>query len=219
MPALRSQAGMLGVEQRIYLEKINLVAVILHRTEPTNYSRQILEEQMLMGWEGLALEAKELCAKLGLPDVTQKDIHRTDIKSAVLYDNVKVIKKEMEPLKKLEKIKYSDCRTMASYMLEKSLEDSRLEFLWLTDMLDSRTTMSKRYSSPFCPHCAAGQVLGAMESPEHWMSCEAYREFRDGKDPELVQKDRVSYLRKVIKKRQDLEKKLGHISDSESEDS
>ena len=51
------------------------------------------------------------------------------------------------------------------------------------------------------------------------MSCEAYREFRDGKDPELVQKDRVSYLRKVIKKRKDLEKKLGYISDSESEDS
>ena len=107
---------------------------------------------------------------------------------------------------------------MASYMLEKSLEDSRLEFLWLTDMLDSRTTMSKKYNSPYCPHCAAGQVLGAVESPDHWMTCEAYREYRDGINPELVQKDRVSYLRKVLKKRKELKRKLGyHEVDSESE--
>ena len=144
------------MSERIWLEKINLVTVILHRTEPNNYSRQILEEQLLMGWEGLAKEAKELCVQLGLPDVSKKDIHREDIKSAVTYHNLKKVKEEMGPLKKLELIKYSDCRKMAPYMEEKSLEDSRLEFLWLTDMLDSRSTMSKKYSSPYCPHCVAG---------------------------------------------------------------
>ena len=136
------------MEERIWLEQINLVAVILHRTEPNNYSRQILEEQLLMGWEALAKEAKELCVQLGLPDVSQKDIHREDIKAAVMYHNVKKLKEEMGPLKKLDLIKYTDCRKMAPYMTEKSLENSRLEFLWLTDMLDSRTTMSKKYSSP-----------------------------------------------------------------------
>ena len=136
-----------------------------------------------------------------------------------MYDNIKIIKKEMEPYKKLDKVKYGDFRQMAPYMLEKSLEDSRLEFLWLTDMLDSRMTMSKKYSSPYCPHCAAGQVLGAVESsPEHWMSCEAYREYRDGLNPDLVHKDRVVYLRKVLKKRKELEKKLdSEYEDSESE--
>ena len=99
-------------------------------------------------------------------------------------------------------------------MTEKSLENSRLEFLWLTDMLDSRTTMSKKYSSPYCPHCAAGQVLGAVESPQHWLTCEAYMEFRDGVDPELVRKDRVTYLRKVISKRKVLEKRLNCQEDS-----
>ena len=49
---------MLGMEQRVWLEQINLVTVILHRTDPGNYSRQILEEQILMGWEGLPKEAK-----------------------------------------------------------------------------------------------------------------------------------------------------------------
>ena len=174
----------------------------------TGKAKTCKEEQLLMGWEGLAKEAKELCVHLGLPDVSKKDIHREDIKSAVMYHNVKKLKDEMGPLKKLELIKYTDCRKMAPYMTEKSLENSRLEFLWLTDMLDSRTTMSKKYNSPYCPHCAAGQVLGAVESPQHWLTCEAYREFRDGVDPELVRKDRVSYLRKVISKRKVLEKQL-----------
>ena len=161
-----------------------------------------------MNWEGLAKEARELCGSLGLPDVAKQDIHREDIKSAVMYHNLKTVKAEMAPLKKLSLIKNSDCREMAAYMTEKSLEDSRLEFLWLTDMLYSRTTMSKKYNSPYCPHCVAGQVLGVVESPQHWLVCEAYRGFRDGVDPELVRRDRLPYLRKVIKKRRELEKKL-----------
>ena len=52
---------------------------------------------------------------------------------------------------------------MAAYKSEKSLEDSRMKFLWLTDMLDSRTTKTNKYNSPYCPHCVAGQVLGLVE--------------------------------------------------------
>ena len=51
-------------------------------------------------------------------------------------------------------------------------------------------------------------MLGVVESPQHWLVCEAYRDFRDGVDPELVRRDRLPYLRKVIKKRRKLEKKL-----------
>ena len=51
------------------------------------------------------------------------------------------------------------------------------------------------------------------------MSCEAYREYRDGLNPDLVQKDRIVYLRKVLRKRKELEKKLEKELDSEIEDS
>ena len=107
---------MLGVSQRIWLEKINIVSVILHLSEEDNYSRQVLQEQVIMNWEGLAKEAKELCERLGIPDVTQKYIPREDIKSAVVYNNVKTVKEEMAPMKKLSMIKYSDCREMAPYI-------------------------------------------------------------------------------------------------------
>ena len=63
-----------------------------------------------MNWEGLAKEARELCDSLGLPDVTKQDIHMEDIKSAVMYHNLKTVKEEMASLKKLSLIKHSDCR-------------------------------------------------------------------------------------------------------------
>ena len=81
--------------------------------------------------------------------------------------------------------------------------------LWLTDMLDTRTTMSGRYGGRrTCPHCPEGRERGQEESPSHLLFCQAYSGLRVGKDPELVQKDRCNYLREVIKVRSDLEAKL-----------
>ena len=68
LPALRSQAGKVSMEYLVDREKICLVGKLLHRTEPGNYARQVLEEQIMMGWEGIAKEAREICTKLGLPD-------------------------------------------------------------------------------------------------------------------------------------------------------
>ena len=164
-----------------------------------------------MNWEGITREAREACSRIGLPDVTKKYISREDIKEAIMYDNMSVVKGEMqsEKYKKLDKIKYTDCRYMQPYMREKSLEDSRLEFLWQTNMLDTRTTMPGRYGrKKTCPHCPAGQEEGQEESPDHLLVCQAYSSLREGMDPELVRRDRVVYLRQVIKVRKDLESKL-----------
>lgn len=212
VPALRSQAGMVSMEYLVWTEKICLVAKLLHRTQPENYARQVLQEQIMMGWEGIAKEARELCSKVGLPDVAKKDIHRNDIKEAMKYHHLANLRDEMKPYRKLDKIKFKDCSKMADYMTEKSLEDSRLEFKWLTGMLDSRVTMSGKYKhSRFptsCPHCSEGRAVGLAESPDHWMICRAYENLRQGKDPELVQRDRPGYLRAVIAKRKELEKEL-----------
>ena len=148
---------------------------------------------------------------MGLPDVREEDIPREKVKEAVLYFNLAEVKKEMNSpnYKKLDKIKHLDCRYMQEYMKNKSLEDSRLEFKWLTDMLDTRTTMPGRYGGVrTCPHCLEGREGGQEESPSHMLICQAYSSLRVGKDPELSQKDRSSYLRAVIKLRSDLESKL-----------
>ena len=79
-------------------------------------------------------------------------------------------------------------------------------------MIESRVTMKAMYkNSRFpvcCPHCPEGRSVGVPESPGHWLECSAYRDLRQGTDPELVLKDRCSYLRKVIERRKRLEEQL-----------
>ena len=43
------------------------------------------------------------------------------------------------------------------------------------------------------------------------MTCRAYENLRNGSDPELVQKDRPAFLRKVIDRRKELEAELRKV--------
>ena len=109
----------------------------------------------------------------------------------------------MEKLKHLQK---DDLRYMQKYMANTSLDDSRLEFRYRTRMLNNRANMGKRYSFKNCPHCPAGRQEGVLENNQHWMECSAYEDLRRGMDPELVLKDRVTYLRRVQMLRDEMEK-------------
>ena len=94
-------------------------------------------------------------------------------------------------------------------MLDKSLENAKLEVLWLTHMFDTRTMMKGKYKEPYtCPHCTEGKIFGSLESPLHLLQCNAYLELRIGINPESVQKERPGYLRKGILERKELEAKL-----------
>ena len=84
-----------------------------------------------------------------------------------------------------------------------------MEILWLTNMLDTRTTMKGKYKNGYwCPHCSDGTIRGTLESPGHRMQCEAYRDLRQGINPDDLQKDRPGYLRNVIARRKELEAML-----------
>ena len=122
------------------------------------------------------------------------------------------IRKEMEPLSKMENIKKTDTRKMQQYMKQKSLENSRLEFLWETDMIETRCNMKGMYKKDKyeCPHCWEGsQPGGSLETSSHLLICTAYADLREGLEPEAVVEDRAIYLRKVIYRRKLLEKQLG----------
>ena len=144
------------------MEKICLVARILHLgNEKENLCREVLQVQLAMGWPGIIKEVKEICRAVGLEDVTTKYIHRDKVKEYVQlqYYGMKCAKEKMEPLEKCRIIRNEDFRFMKSYMLEKFLEQSRLEFLWQTQMLDTRTTMKGKYpkNQYCCPHCVQGR--------------------------------------------------------------
>ena len=120
------------------------------------------------------------------------------------------IKKEMEHLSKLDKIKNQDTRCMQGYMKQKSLENSRLEFIWETNMIDTRMNMKGRYKKNQyeCPHCQEGRQRGVLETSEHLLVCSSYADLREGTNPDLVMEDRVVYLRRVIARRKVLEQQL-----------
>ena len=203
---------MCSMKHRVWIEKLCVVSRILHtRKDEENYAREILTEQIAMGWEGLTKEVEEICQLAGLPDVCIHPLGRKEIEEAVVLHHLKEIKEEMKPLSKMDKIRNQDTRQMQSYMKQKSLENSRLEFIWETNMIDTRCNMKGKYKKDQyqCPHCWAGnQPGGSLESSDHLMVCSAYADLREGLNPELVIEDRSTYLRKVIQRRMLLEQQL-----------
>ena len=211
-PALRSQAGMIDMKHRIWIEKVCVVSRILHvREEQENYAREVLREELAQSWEGLTWEVSEICRLAGLPDVCQHYIKREEVVEALVNHHLVDIRKEMEPLKKLSKIRTRDTRKMQGYMKQKSLENSRTEFKWETNMIETRMNMKGKYEKDKyqCPHCFLGiQPGGSLETSDHLMVCSAYQDLREGIDPELRLEDRAPYLRQVVLRRGRLEKQL-----------
>ena len=58
---------------------------------------------------------------------------------------MKVAKENMSSLDKCKVIREIDCRFIQSYIYKKNLLKGRMEFLWETSMIDSRTRMKVQY--------------------------------------------------------------------------
>jgi hypothetical protein len=136
---------------------------------------------------------KEICEKAGLPDACVRYIPREEIQKAMMVSNAWEIKEQMQGLTKLENIMKEDLRFCQDYIKSKYLEDARLDFRLRTGMLDNRANMGRRYSGKTCPHCEADREDGAIESSQHWLTCEAYAELRAGLDPECNLEDGSSF--------------------------
>ena len=208
-PALRGESALLDIEHRVYLEKVCLVTSVMFKySEEENYARELMQEQLAMGWGGLTREVEEICSTVGLPNACQQFISREKILENIKLSSLRKLKLDMEGLSKQDEIKNQDLRKPQKYMEMISLEDSRLEFRWRTNMLDNRGCMGKKYPSKACPHCPEGRQEGVEETSSHWLTCEAYTELRHGIDPELVLKGRMIYLRRVQDLRKLLEAKI-----------
>ena len=190
------------------LEKVCLVSnIIFCHTEKENYARDILQEQLRQGWQGLAQEVVDICKKIGLPNACLEYVHRKKVCEAILMSHLQVLKKEYD-MKKLKHLQHTDIRFRQSYMNISSLEYARIEFKYRTNMLDNRANMGKKYSEKNCVHCTAGILEGVVETSQHWFECSVYEPLRRGLDPELVLEDRVKFILRVQKLRAELEKNI-----------
>ena len=205
-PSLRGEAGFLNIEHRIMQEKVCLVTRIMFcHTEEENYAREVLKEQLIQGWPGLAQEVVSICKNIGLPNACLEYVHRKEVSEAILMSHLKVLKEEYK-MQKLKHLQNTDIRYRQDYMKMSSLEYARIEFKYRTNMLDNRANMGKKYSEKFCPHCPEGRLELVLESSQHWFKCSAYESLRRGLDPELVIEDRVKFIQRVQQVRSELEK-------------
>ena len=203
---------MLDVQHRVSVEKVSLVSRIWHSSrEEEHLCREVLEVQLAMGWPGIMKEVQDICKTVGLEDVTKKYLGRQKILEYIQFYDMKIAKEKMLPLEKCKWIRDRDCRFVRPYMFKKSLLQSRMEFLWDTDMIDTRTTMKCKYEKDKyeCPHCVEGRVEGVLETPSHLLlSCASYSDLREGSDPEGVLEDRAIFLTRAIGRRKEPENKL-----------
>ena len=115
---------------------------------------------------------------------------------------MKIAKEKMATLEKCHHIGNRDITVIQPYM---SLQQSRMEFLWDTMMIDTRTTLKSNYEKDkySCPHCDEGREQGVLETPSLLLvSCSAYGE---GTNPELVLQDRAQFLTRATGRRKEIE--------------
>ena len=79
--ATRGALGLQGMKWRVWEAKV-LLALAIREQEEDCLAREVWEEQVRMGWPGLATEVQKICKDVGLPDVT-------DIKNRVEKEDVK----------------------------------------------------------------------------------------------------------------------------------
>ena len=100
--AFRGALGLLGSRWRVFQEKVLLVKAISIKAQDDDcLAKEMLEEQVRMGWPGLALEVQEICKLRGLPDITQRGINldKTEIKEAMKGGHLQSLKEEIRGVK------------------------------------------------------------------------------------------------------------------------
>ena len=112
LPSYRAETALLGFKWRVWREKLKLVAAI-KRQEEEVLAREVLEQQLMMGWPGLGIEVEEICRELGLPNMSVEDVDEERMEKAVFYDHYKHLKDDMKKMRKLDNISdgnFTKCR-------------------------------------------------------------------------------------------------------------
>ena len=117
-----------GMKWRFWQEKILLLQRI-QKQKSGSLSRQVYEEGKAKGWPGLGKEVSEICKTVGIPDVNEILVSKSDVKTAIFNHHYQDMKKEMEEkYKKMNDVKDDDFSEVQDYFKEKSVETARMAF-------------------------------------------------------------------------------------------
>ena len=78
LPLYRAETSLTGMKWRIWEQKLLLVKAI-RQLEDNVLAKEVFNQQLEMGWPGLAREATKICQEIGLQDICRKDISKKNI--------------------------------------------------------------------------------------------------------------------------------------------
>ena len=64
----------------------------IRRQEEGGLAREVLEEQLAMGFPGLGQEVSSICRNIGLPDACRLDVTKEEVKEAIRLDHLMMLK-------------------------------------------------------------------------------------------------------------------------------
>ena len=168
------------------------------RKQDGSLAKAIFDEQVVMGWPGLAKEVEVICKEVGLENVYEKEVRKEEVEEALFYANQKMIKEEMMRYEKLKSVKDGDFRKEQEYMKEKGVERARTAFRIRTKMLKKvkMNYKNNHRDNLKCENCD----LMEDESQEHIMICPAWREEMGSLDV-TVMKDQVEFFTRVMRRK------------------
>ena len=182
--ALRAETKMIRMKQRIWQMKLLLLKRIQKQGTQTLCGK-ILEEQKNRNWPGLSSEGKDICEKLGIPDINEHDIPPSTIKKAIINHNYSELKEELGQSKKMKKHKDDDFTEVQPYMKGKVLSKTRMSFRVRCEMVnDVRGNFKSKYirnggeAALLCDNCDQQQI----ETQSHCLVCPKWKGIRQGLD-------------------------------------
>ena len=93
--ALRSETRMIGMKWRVWEAKCFQLKQ-LQQLEDKALAKRVCWVAEARGWPGLVQEVREICSKIGLPDLSKSDVSKQQIKEAIFYSHYISMKKEIE---------------------------------------------------------------------------------------------------------------------------
>ena len=191
---------MLSMRFRIYKKKLSLINH-LKNLDDKSLAKQILQEQIKHKWPGLAQECEEMCQELGLQNIVNQSISKTEIIESLYNKMESDLKQKMEKMTKLKNISEEKFERK-DYLENKKILDARTMFRYRTGMYKCK--MNFRHVHKFkeelwmCDSCQS-----QIDTQSHVLFCPAYQQLRAGKDM-FNTNDLTTYLVKVIQIREKL---------------
>merc|ERR1719509_344437 len=189
---LRAETRSRKIRFRIWKQKVMLVTRI--RQQERSLAKAIHEEQVEMGWPGLAKEVKEICKMLGVKDANKEVLEKDELEDAVFCHEYKEMKEEMSKCEKLKDIRNEDFRKEQGYMEEKGMGNARMAFRIRTKMVNKvKANYKNMYKDNLeCEECDENVI----ETQEHILECPGWREEMGTLDVTTM-KDKVEFFYRV----------------------